>query len=65
MRLYGNYEVSQSSVDLGLEENKQAFPSQDQDKGECFLLSLPQKYMQKLCCIGWFQRLNFVIDHII
>lgn len=50
VRLYGNYEVPQSSVDLHLEENKQTSFSQDQDKDECFLLSLPQKYLQKLCC---------------
>lgn len=46
MRLSGDYEASQSSIDLDLEGNEQVFSRQDQDKGECFLLSLPQKYRQ-------------------
>lgn len=55
VRLTGDYEASQSSIDLDLEGNKQVSSRQDQDKDECFLLSLTQKHMQKLylfCGLG-------------
>lgn len=47
MRLSGDCEASQSSIDLDLEGTKQVSPLKDQDKDESFLLSVPQKHMQK------------------
>lgn len=57
MRLTGDYEASQSSIDLDLEGNKQVSSRQDQDADEYFLSSLTQKYLQKLFSLCGFRDL--------